>query len=239
MELERTLSGRDREITSRVITKVGTRALRTASQSSFPSGPNSKYNNLASELSDRWISAMQATNAEDDVVKTQEHATAFQLLTKKQDGVRSGFRITGSVVEMTLEAYKNATAIADRSVDELIEIQKHPLTIENTILMLARKPNEINKRFEESLCLNEGSTELAILHGDIPFRIIQSKDGIRSFVPDIIRVIKQQGIEVVAEPERPDEQCPAQRFLPLLWNSMVDICANDPRYYQADLGTVA
>jgi hypothetical protein len=191
------------------------------------------FNSWSKSLSDSTPDTLYPESADD---KRDASEASVKYLELKKDGVRHGFDVTGMLVGVSVVAYSRWKPPTERSVKELVDMQKNPLTIKHLLLALAGKPIEKTKKIEEALWLFDGAyAGIAELGYDGVNVIKREDDEVGYFSPNLIKVIQQFGHEAITQGTDPNESCPAKRFIPILWTSMIDYCAQDSRFFETDL----
>ncbi len=234
------LSPELRPALKRTIPQIGSMIIdRPVDIPNVPNGPH-KYPDLGMHLFRLWAESLQESTAEslseDQSPNTQQQsAESLALLRSREETARGGFRTTGKVLGMTLASYK-LWKPENRSIEELVAIQKNPKTIAKSVIMLANLPDKANREVEEALSLLDNSYDFALEFDDISYIVEEPECMDPFFAPDLSRLTRDQLRRVEATE---GDSCPATKFLVPLWNHMVDIAAADTRYYSADLRLAA
>jgi len=151
------------------------------------------------------------------------------------DNVRQGYLVCGYSLSLSVATYK--ASFGNPSVEDLKTTLLHPMTTQKTILHIARMENERNKIWEEWAGLIDSGYLLHKRLRSSPFEIRTDQDGYKylAFTNHVMLGAVRDILDLELPPAETHEQCPAGRFLPLIWRDMVEESARDPRLFATDL----
>jgi hypothetical protein len=230
----------NRQNLERTITKIGIKSDASRLLDNIVLGDGyDKYRQLGRAMNNAWQVSLENSCPEKLYPKNPDKALACQaslsLLGRKKSGVAHGFDVSAMLIGMSVASYIRLRPTGQRSLEELVAMQKNPETIKRLPLMLASKPNEINRQFEEALGLFDGAYD-GVMQFDQPSVIAHKKDNeVGVMLPNMIQILQSVNREALNYEGNPQDSCPAQRFIPLLWANMVDYCASDSRFFINDL----
>lgn len=209
---------------------------------SIPSNPDT-YETLALCMYTQYVQATDNTPLDSsrplETIAEKERRKILEGI-RKSESIANGFTVMGRVLSFVPEAYKifcDNTGEAP-TMAGLRTILKNDKSFEKTIGFLSNMPSQINRVWEEHLCVT-GSLYTAARTGILGYPMLKISGEDELPYLDIGTIPRRGAVTEVYQlglEKQPGKNCSARGvYLPKLWQEMSDICCTDPALFASEL----